>query len=175
VLLERVQNLGFIGDIVNVKVGYARNYLLPQKKALRVTPANLEYFAAKKAEIEATSLKHKKEAEAISSKLSNVALVVIRQASESGFLFGSVRPSDIVTELAEQGVVVSKRQVQIDFPIKSIGNYRIGIILHPEVVAEIPLRVMTAQERVVTVNKDPDEEEGTIDSISEEEDLLYAE
>lgn len=146
ILLERIEKLGFIGDVVEVKVGFARNFLLPKAKALRATTANLEYFKAKKAEIEATNLKLKNEAEKIAGKMSDVAITLIRQASESGFLFGSVRPTDIVAELADQGYTIVKNQVKIASPIKAIGNYKIGIQLHPEVLVDISLRVMTAQE-----------------------------
>ncbi|MDR2598535.1 MAG: 50S ribosomal protein L9 [Holosporales bacterium] len=159
VLLERVSKLGFIGDVVNVKTGYARNFLLPQKKALRATPANLEYFALKKADIEATNLKLKKEAEVVAAKLNDVSVILIRQASESGFLFGSVRAGDIAEELAGQGFVINKSQVKIDSPIKTIGTHRIAIILHPEVISEISLRVMTAQEQSAPIEQDSDENE----------------
>ncbi|MDR1289125.1 MAG: 50S ribosomal protein L9 [Holosporales bacterium] len=159
VLLERVSKLGFIGDVVNVKTGYARNFLLPQKKALRATPANLEYFTLKKAEIEATNLKLKKEAEVVAAKLNDVSIILIRQASESGFLFGSVRAGDIVEELAGQGFIIKKSQVKIDSPIKTVGTHRISIILHPEVISEISLRVMTAQEQTAPIDQDADENE----------------
>lgn len=147
ILLERVEKLGFIGDVVDVKLGFARNFLLPKKKALRATEANLEYFKNKKSEIEANNLKMKKDAEKAASKMSNVSIVLIRQASDSGFLFGSVRPADIVEALAEQGYKVSKGQVRISMPIKAVGTYQIGIILHPEVSVNVSLRIMTAQER----------------------------
>lgn len=147
ILLERVEKLGFIGDVVDVKVGYARNFLLPKGKALRATEANLEFFANKKAEIEATNLRLKSEAEKVVSKMQDVSLTIIRQASESGFLYGSVRSSDIVSALAEKGFTISKSQVRISSPIKTIGNYSISIVLHPEVMSQVSLRVMTAQEQ----------------------------
>ncbi|MDR1034637.1 MAG: 50S ribosomal protein L9 [Holosporales bacterium] len=157
VLLERVLKLGSIGDVVNVKTGYARNFLLPQKKALRATPANLEYFALKKVEIEASSLKLKKEAEIVAAKLNNVSIVLIRQSSESGFLFGSVRAADIAEEVAEQGFIINKSQIRIDSPIKIVGTHRITVVLHPEVTSEISLRVMTAQEQSTPVDRDTNE------------------
>ncbi len=149
ILLERVEKLGFIGDVVEVKVGYARNFLLPKGKALRGTEANLEYFKSKKAEIEANNLKLKTDAEKAATKMSEVSMVLTRQASDSGFLFGSVRPSDIVDELAEKGYKISKGQVKIAAPIKAIGTYQIGIVLHPEVIINISLRIMTSQEQTV--------------------------
>ncbi|MDO4975224.1 MAG: 50S ribosomal protein L9, partial [Alphaproteobacteria bacterium] len=153
-MLERVEKLGFIGDIVDVKLGYARNFLLPKKKALRATEANLEYFKNKKAEIEANNLKLKADAEKAASKMSDVSIILTRQASDSGFLFGSVRPADIVEALDEQGFKVSKGQIRIQSPIKAIGTYQIGVVLHPEVVVNISLRVMTAQEQTVAVEEE---------------------
>lgn len=159
ILLERVEKLGFIGDIVDVKLGYARNFLLPKKKALRATESNLEYFKNKKAEIEANNLKLKTDAEKAASKMSDVSIVLTRQASDSGFLFGSVRPADIVEALDEQGFKISKGQIRIPAPIKAIGTYQIGVVLHPEVVMNISLRVMTAQEQTVGVEEEPVSEE----------------
>ncbi len=155
ILLERVEKLGFIGDIVDVKLGYARNFLLPKKKALRATESNLEYFKNKKAEIEANNLKLKTDAEKAASKMSDVSIILTRQASDSGFLFGSVRPADIVEALNEQGFKISKGQIRIPAPIKAIGTYQIGVVLHPEVVVNISLRVMTAQEQTVAVEEEP--------------------
>ena len=159
ILLERVEKLGFIGDIVDVKLGYARNFLLPKKKALRATEANLEYFKNKKAEIEVNNLKLKTDAEKAASKMSDVSIILTRQASDSGFLFGSVRPADIVEALDEQGFKVSKGQIRIQSPIKAIGTYQIGVVLHPEVVVNISLRVMTAQEQTVAVEEEPADSE----------------
>lgn len=147
ILLERIEKLGFIGDVVNVKSGFARNFLLPKGKALRSTTANLEYFASKKAEIEANNLKLKSDAEKVSSKMADVSLVIVRQASESGMLFGSVRSSDIASLLKDQGFSVSKNQVDIPTPIKTIGNHNVKIILHPEISVDITVRVITAQEQ----------------------------
>ncbi|MDR0942117.1 MAG: 50S ribosomal protein L9 [Holosporales bacterium] len=154
ILLERVEKLGFIGDIVNVKDGYARNFLLPKKKALRSTEANLEYFNTKKAEIEANNLKLKSNAEKVASKMRNASILLIRNASDSGFLYGSVRPGDIVEQLAEQGYTALKSQVQIAAPIKAVGNYTVKITLHPEVSVELPLRVMTAQEQIALTEEE---------------------
>lgn len=159
ILLERVEKLGVIGDVVNVKLGFARNFLLPQKKALRATDANLEYFKSKKAEIEANNQKLKKEAEKLSTKMEAVSLVLTRQASDSGFLFGSVRPSDIVEGLAEQGYKVSKGQVRISAPIKAIGTYQVGIVLHPEVSVNISVRIMTAQEKTGNADREAEDED----------------
>ena len=143
ILLEKVGKLGSIGDSVKVKNGYARNYLLPQHKALRATKANIEYFKAKKEEIEAKSLKLKQEAEKIASTMQDISVTVIRQASDSGFLFGSVRPADIVSELEKQNIKVSKSQLKINNPLKTVGTYRIGVQLHPEVLVDIILNIET--------------------------------
>lgn len=141
ILLEKVGKLGSIGDSVKVKNGYARNYLLPQHKALRANKANIEYFNAKKDEIEAKNAKLKQEAEKIAATMQDVSVTVIRQASDSGFLFGSVRPADIVSELEKQNIKISKGQLKINTPLKTIGTYRIGVQLHPEVLVDIILNI----------------------------------
>ncbi|MDR2458479.1 MAG: 50S ribosomal protein L9 [Holosporales bacterium] len=168
VLLSRVEKLGVIGDVVEVKPGYARNFLLPRQKALRATPANLERFQNMKAEIEANNLKLKSEAEKLAAKMGNVSIVLVRNASDSGFLFGSVRSADIAEQLTEQGFAISKSQVRIAAPIKSVGNYMIEVVLHPEVSIEIPLRVMTTQEQVAVTEEEP-QQDGEQDVDSEEE------
>jgi large subunit ribosomal protein L9 len=157
VLLSRVEKLGVIGDVVEVKPGYARNFLLPQQKALRATPANLERFQNMKAEIEANNLKLKSEAEKLAAKMENASVVLVRNASDSGFLFGSVRSGDIAEQLTEQGFAISKSQVRIAAPIKSIGNYMVEVMLHPEVSIEVPLRVMTTQEQVAVTEEEEEE------------------
>lgn len=159
ILLERIEKLGFIGDVVDVKLGFARNFLLPQKKALRATEANLEYFKNKRAEIEANNLKLKNDAEKAAAKMNDVSIVLTRQASDSGFLFGSVRPSDIVEELAAQGYKIAKGQVRIAAPIKMIGTYQVGIVLHPEVSVNVSVRVMTAQEQTTQIDEEPADSE----------------
>ncbi len=166
ILLERIEKLGFIGDIVNVKSGFARNFLLPKKKALRSTTANIEYFASKKAEIEANNLKLKSDAEKVSSKMSNIFLIVVRQASESGMLFGSVRPNDIASLLKEQGFSVSKNQIDILTPIKTVGNHSVKIILHPEISVDIIVRVMTAQEQSSDVERQEQEISSPEESVA---------
>lgn len=167
ILLERVEKLGFIGDVVDVKMGYARNFLLPKGKALRATEANLEYFKNKKAELEATNLKLKADAEKAAQKMKDVSIIIVRQASESGFLFGSVRSNDIVSALAEQGFEIAKSQVKIQNPIKMIGNYTIGISLHPEVVVDIALRVMTIQEQGSSLESEEEVQEETTEESEE--------
>ena len=147
ILLEKVTNLGSIGDVVNVKNGYARNYLLPQNKSLRATQSNLEYFKEQKSKIEENNLKTKREAEKAALDLKDVSVTVIRQASDSGFLFGSVRPGDIAEELEKQGFKIAKSKLRIRNPLKTIGTYQIGIQLHPEVVVDITLKIETLQQQ----------------------------
>jgi large subunit ribosomal protein L9 len=146
ILLERIEKLGIIGDVVDVKSGFARNFLLPKRKALRSTAANLEYFASKKADIEANNLRLQTDAEKVASKMKDVSLVLVRNASESGVLFGSIRGNDICESLSTEGFTISKSQVRMANPIKTIGNHAVAIVLHSEVVVDIVVRVITAQE-----------------------------
>ena len=141
ILLERVAKLGQMGDVVNVKPGYARNYLLPQGKALRASDDNIKSFEHRKAELEAQNLETRKEAQAVADKLDDASYVVIRQASDGGALYGSVSPRDVADLLAEAGVQVEKRQIVIATPIKTLGLHKALINLHPEVEVEIGLNV----------------------------------
>ncbi|MGE3769906.1 MAG: 50S ribosomal protein L9 [Bdellovibrionales bacterium] len=153
ILMERVERLGQLGDVVRVRPGFARNYLLPRKKALRATPANLEFFKGKKAEIEATNLAAKKDAEKVAAKVDGSKLVVIRQAGEAGQLFGSVTARDIAADLKTAGTTVDKSQVQIDTPIKSLGLYKVKVRLHPEVAVTISVNVARSQEEAEVQEK----------------------
>ncbi len=146
ILLERVAKLGQMGDVVNVKPGYARNYLLPQGKALRASDDNIKSFEHRKAELEAQNLETRKEAEAVAAKLEGESYIVIRQASDAGALYGSVSPRDVVDLLAETGVTVEKRQIVIGAPIKTLGLHKAQIVLHPEVEVEIGLNVARSTE-----------------------------
>ncbi|MCC5963236.1 MAG: 50S ribosomal protein L9 [Rhodobacteraceae bacterium] len=146
ILLERVAKLGQMGDVVNVKPGYARNFLLPQGKALRASDDNIRSFEGRKAELEAKNLETRKEAEGVARKLDGERYVVIRQASDAGALYGSVSPRDVVELLAEAGVTVEKRQIVIGAPIKALGLYKTQINLHPEVEAEVELNVARSAE-----------------------------
>ena len=146
ILLERVAKLGQMGDVVNVKPGYARNYLLPQGKALRASDDNIKSFEHRKAELEAENLETRKEAQAIAAKLDGETYVVIRQASDGGALYGSVSPRDVADLLAEAGVKVEKRQIVIKTPIKTLGLHQALINLHPEVDVEVGLNVARSAE-----------------------------
>jgi large subunit ribosomal protein L9 len=141
ILIERVPSLGIIGDVVSVKDGFARNFLIPQKKALRATKGNIEYFESRKSHIEADNLAKKKEADAVASKMAGLAVEIIRQAGEFGHLFGSVRNVDIAKAISEAGFSVSKSQIILAIPIKTIGIYPIKVHLHPEVYVEILVNV----------------------------------
>ncbi len=146
ILLERVAKLGQMGDVVNVKPGYARNYLLPQGKALRASEDNVASFEHRKAELEAQNLETRKEAQAVADKLEGAVYVVIRQASDGGALYGSVSPRDVTELLAEAGVTVEKRQIVITKPIKTLGLHKALVHLHPEVEVEIGLNVARSAE-----------------------------
>jgi large subunit ribosomal protein L9 len=141
ILLERVAKLGQMGDVVNVKPGYARNFLLPQGKALRASADNVKSFEARKAELEAQNLETRKEAQAAADRLNGTTYVVIRQASDAGALYGSVSTRDVADLLAEAGVTLERRQIVIGQPIKVLGIHTVMLNLHPEVDAEIRLNV----------------------------------
>ena len=141
ILLERVAKLGQMGDVVRVKDGFARNFLLPQGKALRATKENKTRFEGMKAQLEATNLKAKGEAEAVSSKLNGQSFIVTRQASEAGQLYGSVTPRDIATILSDGGFSVARNQIVLHAPIKMIGLHKVPVALHPEVEVVITMNV----------------------------------
>ena len=146
VLLERVEKLGQMGDVVKVKDGFARNFLLPRKKALRATKANLEQFEKQRAQLEARNLELKKEAEQVHAKVNGQAFIVLRQAGETGILYGSVSTRDIADAMTNGGFSTARNQVVLDKPIKTIGLHEIRIVLHPEVSATISINVARTEE-----------------------------
>ena len=146
ILLERVEKLGQMGDEVRVKDGFARNFLLPKKKALRATKANRDYFQAQKAQIEANNLKLKGEAEKIGNKLDGQKFVLIRQAGDRGQLYGSVSPRDIADVMEKAGFKVDRHQVSISVAIKTIGLFTIPVVLHPEVKVAITINVARSED-----------------------------
>lgn len=146
ILLERVAKLGQMGDVVDVKPGFARNFLLPQGKALSASKANISAFESRKAELEARNLETRKEAEALSERLDGQQFVVIRQASDGGALYGSVAPRDVADAAAESGFSVDRKQVLIEKPIKELGLHTVLVRLHPEVEAQITLNVARSNE-----------------------------
>ena len=137
ILLERVPKLGQMGDVVKVKPGFARNFLLPQKKALRATKDNITYFESQRKTLEAQNLERRGEADAVGSKMSDLKVILIRQASEALQLYGSVTSRDIADGAVAAGVKIERSQVELDKPIKSLGAHKIKIHLHPEVTIEI--------------------------------------
>ena len=137
ILLERVPKLGQMGDVVKVKPGFARNFLLPQKKALRATKDNITYFESQRKVLEAQNLERKSEAEAVGAKMNDLKVTLIRQASEALQLYGSVSSRDIADAAGVAGVKIERSQVELDRPIKALGAHKIKVHLHPEVAIEI--------------------------------------
>jgi large subunit ribosomal protein L9 len=146
ILLERVEKLGQMGDEVKVKDGFARNFLLPKKKALRATKANREYFQGRKSELEARNLAAKGEADKIAKKLDGQKFVLIRQAGDRGQLYGSVSPRDIAEVMEKGGFKVDRHQVSISVAIKHIGLFTIPVVLHPEVKVNITVNVARSED-----------------------------
>ncbi len=146
ILLERIGRLGQMGDVVNVKNGYARNFLLPQKKAMRATKENIAHFETQRSQLEANNLEHKKEAEAVAAKLEGKVFTAIRSAGDTGQLYGSVSPRDIADAITAGGFTVDRRQVVLERPIKTLGLHETKVALHPEVIVKVTLNVARSQE-----------------------------
>ena len=150
VLLERVERLGQMGDVVKVKPGYARNYLLPQKKALRATRTNIEQFESQRNQLEADNLKRRDEAKTIADRLDGLNLIVIRSAGESGQLYGSVNARDIADAVTESGFTIGRQQVIVERAVKTLGFHNFRIKLHPEVEAAVIANVARSEEEAKT-------------------------
>ena len=146
ILLQRVEKLGQMGEVVTVKAGYARNYLLPQRKALRATKDNVTEFEQGRTQLEADNLDRRNEAEHVAGRLGGLAVVLTRQASDSDQLYGSVTTRDIADEVTEAGFTIDRRQVELDRPIKTVGLHRVRVRLHPEVVVEVTANVARSKE-----------------------------
>ena len=146
ILLERIERLGQMGDVVSVRPGYARNFLLPQKKALRATEANLKQFDQRKAQLVADNLKRREEGEKVGQRMTGLQVSVIRQAGESGQLYGSVNARDLAETITAAGFTVARGQVSIDKPIKTIGLHTVRVALHPEVVIDVTVGVAPSQD-----------------------------
>lgn len=146
ILLERIERLGQMGDTVSVKPGYARNFLLPQKKALRATSANKARFEAERAQLEAENLQRKSEAEAVAAKADALSVVLVRQAGDAGQLYGSVSARDVSDAVTEAGFTINRSQVVLDKPIKAIGIYNLRIDLHAEVAINVMVNVARSHE-----------------------------
>ena len=153
ILLERVAKLGQMGDVVKVKPGYARNFLLPQKKALRATEANKKHFETQRVHLEAVNLQRRQEAEAVAAKMKDFSVALIRQASEALQLYGSVTARDIADAVIAKGVKVERQQIELDKPIKTLGAHKIRIHLHPEVSVEITALVARSADEAEFLSK----------------------
>src|SRR5271167_3731747 len=147
ILLERVEKLGQMGQLVKVRPGYARNYLLPQKKSMRATKDNLAYFDTQRAQLEANNLTRKTDASAVAQKLQGLHVVLIRQAGESGQLYGSVSSRDIADAVTEAGFTVNRQQIVLDRPIKTLGLHPVRVMLHPEVGVTVTANVAQSAEQ----------------------------
>lgn len=166
ILLERVEKLGRIGDVVNVKPGYARNFLLPRGKALRATDANRARFEAQRAQLEAENARRRAAAEAEAKDIDGIAFILIRQASNAGALYGSVSARDLAEALGEAGHKVAKSAIVLDRPIKTLGLHAVRVVLHPEVSITVTANVARSPEEAelqakgvdVTALEDRDEE-----------------
>lgn len=146
ILLERIEKLGQMGDVVRVKPGFARNFLLPQRKALRANKENLAYFESQRSQLEAENLKRREEAQAIAKKIDGAQVILIRQAGETGQLYGSVSSRDLAEAIRENGITVSRGQIVLDKPIKTLGLHDIRVRLHPEVTVTITANIARSNE-----------------------------
>ena len=147
ILLERIENLGQMGEVVRVKPGYARNYLLPQNKAVRATEENRKRFEEQRTQLEANNLERRTEAQAIAAKLDGVSVVLIRQAGEGGQLYGSVTARDIADAITAAGFTLDRQQIRLNQPIKSLGLHKVKVGLHPEVIVVVVVNVARTQEQ----------------------------
>jgi large subunit ribosomal protein L9 len=146
ILLQRVEHLGQMGEVVRVKPGYARNYLLPQRKAVRATKESRARFEDQRAHLEAQNLKRREEAERVAERVGGLAVVIIRQAGESGSLYGSVSTRDISNAATEAGLAIDREQVVLPHPIKAVGLTQVRVVLHPEVSIEVTVNVARSVE-----------------------------
>jgi large subunit ribosomal protein L9 len=141
ILLERVESLGQMGQIVKVRPGYARNFLLPQKKALRATKDNLKYFETQRAQLEANNLQRRSEAEQVAAKMTDLSVVMLRQAGETGQLYGSVSARDVSDAITLTGFTVERSQVVLGHAIKTLGLHSVKVVLHPEVSIQVTVNI----------------------------------
>ena len=172
ILLERVEKLGQMGDLVTVKPGYARNFLLPQGKAMRANKANLERFEAEKAQREADNLQRRGEAETEAKKMSGLAISMVRAASEMGQLFGSVTSRDIAEGVTEAGFTIQRSQVVMDKSIKTLGLHDIRVTLHPEVAVTVVVNVARSMDEAETQLKTGVAVTGGVQDVDDEPDAI---
>ena len=154
ILLERIEKLGQMGDVVSVRPGFARNYLLPQKKALRATTENKESFERQRTQLETTNLELKNEAYAITKKLDGLSVTIVRQASDNDQLYGSVTVRNIAQAVTEAGFTVDSKQIQMARPIKTVGIHDVIVKLHPEVSVKISANVARSEEEAIIQTDD---------------------
>jgi large subunit ribosomal protein L9 len=146
ILLERIEKLGQMGDVVAVKDGFARNFLVPQGKALRATKDNLAAFEQRRVQLEAANLQRKEDATAAASKVDRRSVTILRQAGETGQLYGSVNTRDIAEAFTAAGVTIERRQVRLDSPLKALGIHAVRVALHPEVVVQVSVNIARSAE-----------------------------
>ena len=146
ILLERIEALGQMGDVVKVKPGFARNFLLPQKKAMRATKENLAYFEKQRAQFEIQNLGRKSDAEKVAEKMGVMSVIIIRQAGETGQLYGSVSNRDVASAITAAGYTADRRQVLLQEPIKTLGIHTTRLALHPEVTIEVRVNVAQSED-----------------------------
>jgi large subunit ribosomal protein L9 len=149
ILLERIGRLGQMGDVVKVRDGFARNFLLPQGKALRATKENMSHFEKQRAQLEATNLERKQEAEAVAVKLGGLRFTVIRQAGDTGQLYGSVSTRDVADAVTAGGFTIDRMQILLDRPIKNLGLHDVRLSLHPEVEIKVAVNVARTEEEAL--------------------------
>jgi len=176
ILLQRIGSLGQMGDVVTVRDGYARNFLLPQKKAMRATKENIAEFEGRRTQLEAENLEQKTEAERIAAELDGKTFISIRQAGDTGQLYGSVSTRDIAEAITEGGITIDRRQVILQRPIKTLGLHEVDVQLHPEVSVKVSINVARSEDEAerqargedVTVLKDEEIELETFDPDAED-------
>lgn len=180
ILLQRVEHLGQMGDLVKVKPGYARNFLLPQGKAIRANTANRERFERERIQLEAQNVKRREEAERLSERMEGLSVVLIRQAGDGGNLYGSVSTRDIAQATTEAGLTITRNQVFLPHPIKSLGLYDVRVALHPEVSISVRVNVARTveeaerQARGEVIGAEEEEEETPVLELVEEETVSEA-
>ncbi|MBT3549986.1 MAG: 50S ribosomal protein L9 [Rhodospirillaceae bacterium] len=172
ILLERIEKLGQMGDVVNVRSGYARNYLLPKKKAVTKTDGNMAYFESQRTQLEAANLENKSEAEKLSEKIEGIFIAMVRQAGDAGQLYGSVNARDIAAGAAEAGFNIERRQITLERPIKTLGLHPVTVSLHPEVQVTVTANVARSAEEAETQERTGEAVIKTDEDDADERDLL---
>jgi large subunit ribosomal protein L9 len=175
ILLERIARLGQMGDEVSVKPGYARNFLLPKGKALRANKANRELFESQRSQLEARNLELRKEAEAVAEKIEGQSFIVIRQAGDTGQLYGSVSTRDITEIVTRDGFSIGRNQVMLARPIKLLGMHEVHLSLHPEVIVNVTVNVARSEEEAERQAKGEDLTRGDMQDDQDDDELLSAE